>query len=91
MKIQSGEKLLFIGDSITSAVRNFDANGEGGDDALGSGYVLMVRALLESCYPERAIRVVNMGVGGHTIRDLAARWRDGPPLRLGCGRPTPRA
>lgn len=74
MKIGENSKLVFIGDSITSADRNIGCNGEGGNEAFGSGYVLMVKSMLEAVYPERRIRTVNMGVGGHTIRDLEARW-----------------
>ncbi len=76
MKITANSKLLFIGDSITSSVRNFDAGGEGGDDAFGSGYVRMVKSHLEAFYPERRIRTVNMGIGGNTVRHLAARWEN---------------
>ena len=32
-------------------------------------------ALLGAVYPERKIRVVNMGCGGHTVRDLKNRWQ----------------
>ena len=50
--------------------------GEGrADDALGRGYVMMVDALLGAVYPERMIRVINMGVSGNTTRDLKARWQ----------------
>jgi lysophospholipase L1-like esterase len=75
MKIEADKTLLFIGDSITSAVRNFDCDGEGGDEAFGSGYVLVIKSMLEAFYPERRIRTINMGVGGHTVRDLAQRWQ----------------
>jgi lysophospholipase L1-like esterase len=76
MKIQPNSKLLFIGDSITSGARNFNLPGEGRtDDAYGSGYVLLVKSLLEATHPEHRIRVVNKGIGGHTVRDLAARWQ----------------
>jgi lysophospholipase L1-like esterase len=76
MKIQTGQKVVFIGDSITSAARNFDLGGEGhSDEAYGSGFVLMIKSILDAVYPERRIRVINRGVGGHTIRDLAARWK----------------
>jgi lysophospholipase L1-like esterase len=75
MKIEKGQRLLFTGDSITSAARNFDMNGEGSDDAFGSGYVRMVKSIIESGYPERNIRFINTGYGGNTIRDLAGRWQ----------------
>lgn len=76
MKIEPGSKLLFIGDSITSGGRNLNLPGEGRtDDAYGSGFVLFVKSLLEAIHPTSRIRVVNKGIGGHTVRDLAARWQ----------------
>jgi lysophospholipase L1-like esterase len=35
----------------------------------------MVQAWLSAAHPEAGIRVVNKGIGGHTVRDLAARWQ----------------
>jgi len=76
IRIEPASKLLFIGDSITSGGRNLNLPGEGRtDDAYGSGYVLFVKSLLESSRPDSRIRVVNKGIGGHTVRDLAARWQ----------------
>ncbi len=74
MKLTINAKLVMIGDSITDAGRQQPV-GEGLGGALGSGYVSLVDALLLARYPERGLRVVNMGSGGHTVRDLAARWQ----------------
>jgi lysophospholipase L1-like esterase len=74
MKLQSHSKLVMIGDSITDAGRAQPV-GEGLFDALGRGYVSLVDALLGAAYPDLGVRVVNMGTGGHTVRDLAARWQ----------------
>ncbi|MBW5448165.1 GDSL family lipase [Cohnella sp. CFH 77786] len=73
MKLQNGEKLLFIGDSITDCERQ-RPDGEGLFGALGKGYVSLADAFLQASYPELGIRVVNMGVSGNTVRDLAGRW-----------------
>ena len=73
MRIAAHQKLLFIGDSITDGGRQ-RPDGEGLFDALGKAYPSLVDALLEAVYPARAIRVVNQGVSGNTVRDLAARW-----------------
>ncbi|WP_338554944.1 SGNH/GDSL hydrolase family protein [Paenibacillus sp. KS-LC4] len=75
MKLERGQKLLFIGDSITDCDRN-KQDGEGLFGALGKGYVAQVDALLQAVYPELGIRVVNMGTSGHTVRDLKARWQE---------------
>lgn len=74
MKIQKNHKLLFIGDSITDCGRSQPA-GEGLFDALGKGYVAQVNALLGVAYPQLAIRVINQGTSGNTVRDLKARWQ----------------
>lgn len=74
MLLQPGTKLVMIGDSITDCGRKRPI-GEGLFDALGHGYVSVVHALLASAYPDYRIRVVNMGVGGNTVRDLQERWQ----------------
>ena len=73
MKIGKGHKLVMIGDSITDCGRTQPV-GEGLFDPLGRGYVTHVEALLGSTYPQLGIRVVNVGTGGNTVRDLKARW-----------------
>lgn len=73
LRIPAHAKLVMIGDSITDCERARPV-GEGLFGATGKGYVTMVDALLATAYPERAIRVVNMGTGGNTVRDLSARW-----------------
>lgn len=75
MLLNKGEKLLFIGDSITDCDRA-KPNGEGLFGALGKGYVSLVDALLQAVYPELGIRVVNKGISGNTVRDLKARWQE---------------
>lgn len=73
MKLKKNQKLLFIGDSITDCGRVQPA-GEGLGEALGRGYVAQIDALLGAVHPDLAIRVVNQGTSGHTVRDLKARW-----------------
>jgi lysophospholipase L1-like esterase len=67
-------KFVMIGDSITDVQRARPV-GEGLNDALGHGYVATIDALLGAVYPDRWIRVVNMGISGNTTRDLKARWQ----------------
>ncbi len=74
MIIENNSKLVMIGDSISDCGRARPV-GEGLFDAEGSGYIRNVRALLNSTYPEKNIRVVNMGSSGNTVRDLAERWQ----------------
>jgi acyl-CoA thioesterase I len=57
-------KIIFIGDSITASSKNMDP------DRLGSGYVRLIKKEM----PDHT-RVINKGVNGHRITDLAFRWK----------------
>jgi hypothetical protein len=72
MKLNDGQRLVMIGDSITDCDRKFPY-GEGLFQGGGKGYVALVDAMLQTAYPEKRIRVTNMGIGGNTVRDLKAR------------------
>jgi len=74
MLIGENSKLVCIGDSITDAGRNYNAE-EGFGDYLGYGYVARINDFLASAYPERSIRVINKGINGNTVRDLKSRWQ----------------
>lgn len=69
MKLTKGATILFIGDSITDA----DRKREDPTD-LGKGYPLLVAADLVERYPELHLSIVNRGIGGDKIADLAERW-----------------
>lgn len=75
MRLLKGQKLLFIGDSITDCDRARPA-GEGLFGALGKGYVSLVDGLLQAVYPELGIRVINTGTSGNNVLDLQARWQE---------------
>jgi lysophospholipase L1-like esterase len=62
------QKIVFIGDSITDCGRT------AATPPYGAGYVSMVRNLLVARYPELHLTILNRGVSGNTVRDLAARW-----------------
>lgn len=65
---QSGDKVLFIGDSITDCGRR-------GDHApYGHGYVRKITELITAKYPERDIAYVNKGIGGDIVEGLENRW-----------------
>ncbi|WEK55521.1 MAG: SGNH/GDSL hydrolase family protein [Candidatus Cohnella colombiensis] len=75
MLLKKGQKLLFIGDSITDCDR-VKPDGEGLFGALGRGYVSLVDGMLQAIYPELGIRVVNTGLSGNTVVDLDKRWQE---------------
>ena len=74
MLFDQGDKIVFIGDSISDFERKRPV-GEGLFNAWGTSYVADVGATLTCMYPELRLRVVNMGVGGNQVRDLEARWQ----------------
>ncbi|MBD2872064.1 SGNH/GDSL hydrolase family protein [Paenibacillus arenilitoris] len=74
MKLEQGQRLVMIGDSITDCERKFPY-GEGLFQGVGRGYAALVDAMLQAAYPELSVRVTNMGIGGNTVRDLKARWQ----------------
>jgi lysophospholipase L1-like esterase len=68
MMFEAGQRIVFIGDSITDCGRR-DVRAPYGD-----GYMSLVRALVTARFPGTPLTWVNRGVGGDTVRDLAARW-----------------
>ncbi|RLP85882.1 GDSL family lipase [Micromonospora sp. BL4] len=70
MILRTGQRVVFIGDSITDCGRRDTAR------PYGAGYVSLVRALVGARHPELDVEWINRGVGGDTVRDLAARWDD---------------
>lgn len=67
-------RLVMIGDSITEWGRPSPASPDY-PTALGHGYVGLVAQKLAARFPEHRVEVLNRGIGGHTVRDLAARWQ----------------
>jgi acyl-CoA thioesterase I len=67
--LHSGQKLLFIGDSITDCGRRDDAQG------LGYGYVRLIHDYLAAKNPAMILSVINTGISGNKVTDLAARWK----------------
>jgi lysophospholipase L1-like esterase len=74
MRLDPQSRLLFIGDSITDCGRHRGHPDWESDQYLGDGYVSFVHDALASTYPDHAIQILNMGVGGDTVRNLVARW-----------------
>ena len=68
--IQSGQTILFIGDSITDCGRRDTAR------PLGSGYVSLFNDLLILREPARRVKIINKGIGGDNVSGLKNRWSD---------------
>jgi lysophospholipase L1-like esterase len=75
MKIRAHSTLLMIGDSITEWGREQPIR-EDTLESLGGGYVYFIHCLLAAADPSLRLQILNLGVGGNTVRDLAARWEN---------------
>lgn len=71
MVLKKGERIVFIGDSVTDDGRERPV-GEG--NGLGNGFVKLVDTFLTVDYPDLYLRCTNMGVSGNTTANLVARW-----------------
>jgi lysophospholipase L1-like esterase len=70
MRFGPGQRIVFIGDSITDAERLRD------HPPYGNGYMSLVRALVTARHPELGLTWFNRGVSGDTVRDLDRRWAE---------------
>jgi isoamyl acetate esterase len=61
VKLKKGDKIVFLGDSITQG-------GEG-----KSGYITLFRKALEDLHKDLGIEVVNAGISGNKVPDLQKR------------------
>ncbi|HEX7063434.1 MAG TPA: SGNH/GDSL hydrolase family protein [Bacillales bacterium] len=67
---KSGEKVLFQGDSITDAGRDY-----GKGNHMGAGYAMMAAAWFSALYPEKQVTFYNRGISGNRVQDLRERWQ----------------
>jgi lysophospholipase L1-like esterase len=74
MIFDKGDKIVFIGDSISDYERKRPV-GEGLFNAWGRSYIADIGSLLGAMYPEKHLRVISMVVDGNQVRDLAVRWQ----------------
>lgn len=74
MRLENHTRLVMTGDSITDTGRARPI-GEGRGGALGTGYVLLVNALLLAARPDAGIHVMNTGISGNQVPDLLNRWQ----------------
>jgi lysophospholipase L1-like esterase len=66
--ISRQSKILFIGDSITDVGRGSEPEG------VGHGYVRLIRDFLAARDPANAPAIINTGISGNKVTDLARRW-----------------
>ncbi|GIH06554.1 lipase [Rhizocola hellebori] len=70
MQFGPGQRIVFIGDSITDSERLRDV------PPYGNGYMSLVRAFVTARHPELGLTWFNTGISGNTVRDLDGRWEE---------------
>lgn len=71
MLLQSGQTVLFQGDSITDCGRAYDDSAN-----LGGGYAMLAAGLFHASHAAMGVRFVNRGISGNRVIDLKARWQE---------------
>ena len=69
-QIKNHQTILFAGDSITDCGRRADFYPR------GNGYVRFFHELLAIREPEKHVTIINKGISGNTVVDMAGRWTD---------------
>ncbi|MBU0716137.1 MAG: SGNH/GDSL hydrolase family protein [Verrucomicrobia bacterium] len=69
-QIRNGQKIVFIGDSITDCGRRDSQR------PLGAGYVKLFADLMIIREPAKRITIINKGIGGDNVVGLRNRWMD---------------
>ena len=64
-------KILFQGDSITDAERDYSDPHD-----LGKGYPLYAAAEIRKMFPSREFEFIDLGISGNTTEELKERWTD---------------
>ena len=72
-KFSQGERLLFIGDSITDM--NWGRNEKDRNHYLGHSYVYLIASRLGVDMPQSKLEFFNRGISGNRITDLKRRWQ----------------
>lgn len=73
MELDSNDRIIFIGDSITDCNRDYQAL-PARWNSWGDGYVSLINAYTTGVFPEKEWMVINKGVSGDRITDLLNRW-----------------
>lgn len=69
LPFQTGDVILFQGDSVTDCGRIY-----GDNSSLGNGYPSLIAAYLWATFPELNLTILNRGVSGNRVYDLETRW-----------------
>jgi lysophospholipase L1-like esterase len=73
--ISPGDTILFQGDSITDAGRQYSESKANEPAALGGGYAWLAAAQVIVDSPDSHLKVFNRGINGNKVYQLAERWQ----------------
>ena len=74
ISLNSGDTILFQGDSITDAGRNKTNADVNSAEALGRGYAFMAASTLLKAHAPHQLKIYNRGISGNKVYQLAERW-----------------
>ncbi len=74
LELKNNCTILFQGDSITDAGRDWGNNTPNSSKNLGHGYVSHLAAYLLTTYPEKNLTLYNKGISGNKVFELRGRW-----------------
>lgn len=75
LQLQAGDRILFIGDSVTDARRDRSNSQPSKPMAMGEGYAFAVATALAYKYPEKEFSFYNRGINGNKLLHLEKRWQ----------------
>lgn len=70
----TGDTVLFQGDSITDAGREREKQLPNNPRSFGQGYAFLAASSLLNALPERRLTIYNRGISGNKVFQLADRW-----------------
>lgn len=76
ISIESGNTILFQGDSITDWGRDKKQTTPNSFGMLGTGYAYLTAAGLLDKYANKNLQIWNRGISGNKVYQLAERWED---------------
>ena len=71
---ESGDTVLFQGDSITDAGREKQKELPNSGSSFGGGYAFLAASHLLNAMPEKQLTIYNRGISGNKVYQLAERW-----------------
>jgi lysophospholipase L1-like esterase len=74
LKFNTGDVVLFQGDSITDWGRDHNVTEPNTTKALGSGYALITASKLLLDHADKNLQIYNKGISGNKVYQLADRW-----------------